>query len=114
VMAVTKLHLEEPTTVNQSSHRMRIVIPVVEISYQDNGCSARRSAIEVDGLGRVSRPVAIEGSGTRYHIHTVMVVGKDFLDLWFGRSPRFVEFGSGGLTRGAGRWLASRRAKCAL
>ena len=91
---------------------MRSVIPVVEISHQDNGRGGRRGAIEIDGLGCVSPSVAIEGSGTRYHIHTDMVVGKDFLDLWFGRSPRFGEFGSGGLTRGAGRWLVSRRAKC--
>ena len=114
MMAVSKLHLEEPRPINLSSHRMRSVIPVVEIPHQDNECSSWRRAIEVDGLGGVSRPIAIEASGTRYHIHIDMVVGKDFLDLWFGRSPRFVEFGSGGLTRGAGRWLASRRAKCAL
>jgi hypothetical protein len=91
---------------------MRSVIPVVEISHEDNGRSGWRSAIEVDGLGRVSRPVAIEASGSRDHAHTVIFVRKDLLDLWLGRSPRFGEFGSGGLTRGAGRWLAFRRAKC--
>jgi len=94
VMAVRKVHLKEPRTVNLSSHRMRSVIPVVEISHQDNGCRSRRRAIEVDGLGRVSRAVAIEASGSRYHIHSDMVVRKDFLDLWFGRSPRFGEFRS--------------------
>src|SRR5690349_18707240 len=78
-MAVTKLDLEEPTTVNLSSHRMGSVIPVVEISDQDNGCSGGRSAIEVDGLGGASPAVAIEASGTRYHIHTVMVVRKGVL-----------------------------------
>ena len=36
VMAVNKLNLEEPTTVNLSMHRMRSGIPVVEISDQDN------------------------------------------------------------------------------
>ena len=36
VMAVGKLHLEEPTTVNPALHRMRGGIPVVEISDQDN------------------------------------------------------------------------------
>jgi hypothetical protein len=112
VMAVRKVHLKEPRPIDLPSHRMRSGSPVVEISHEDNRRSSRRGAIEVDGLGRVSRAVAIEDSGTRYHIHTVMVVRKDFLDLWFGRSPRFGEFGSGGSTRGAGRWLASRRAKC--
>jgi hypothetical protein len=112
VMAVSKLHLEEPRPINLPSHRMRSVIPVVEISHKDNGRSGGRSAIEVDGLGCVSRSVAIEANCTRYHIHTVTVVRKDFLDLWFGRSPRFGEFGGGGLTWGGSRWLASRRAKC--
>jgi hypothetical protein len=101
VMAVRKVDLKEPRPINLRLHRMRSVIPVIEISREDNGRSGRRSAIEIDGLGCVSPSVAIEGRGTRYHIHTDMVVGKDFLDLWFGR---------GGLTRGAGRWLASRRA----
>ncbi len=113
MMAVRKVHLNKPRSINLLSHRMRSVIPVVEISHKDNGRSGRRSAIEVDGLGCVSRSVAIEASGTRYHIFTVIwVVGKDFLDLWFGRSPGFGELGSNGLTRGAGRWLTSRRAKC--
>ena len=111
MMAVRKVHLEEPRSINLPSHRMRSVIPVVEISHQDNGRGGRRGAIEIDGLGCVSPSVAIEASGNRYQIHTDKVVGKDFLDLWFGRSPRFGEFGSGGLTRGAG-WLASRRVKC--
>ena len=35
-MAVSKLNLEEPTTVNLSLHRIRGVIPIVEISDQDN------------------------------------------------------------------------------
>jgi len=60
VMAVHKLHLEEPTTVNLSLHTMRSSIPVVEISDQDNGCCGRRGAIEVDGLGGVSRPITID------------------------------------------------------
>ncbi len=110
-MAVRKVHLKEPSPINLPSHRMRSVIPVVEISHQDNGGSRWRYAIKVDGLGRVSRAVAIEARGNRYPIHTVMIVRKDFMDLWFGRSPRCGEFGSGGLTRGAG-WLASRRVKC--
>ena len=112
MMAVRKVNLKEPRSINLPSHRMRSVIPVVEISHHDNGRGGRRSAIEIDGLGCVSRSVAIEAGGNRYHIHTVMVAGKDFSDLWFGRSPRFGEFVTGGLTRGAGRWLASRRAKC--
>ena len=36
VMAVSKLHLEEPTTVHLPLHRMRSGVPVVEISDQDN------------------------------------------------------------------------------
>ena len=94
MMAMRKLHLKEPRSINLPSHRMRSVIPVVEISHKDNGRSVRGIAIEVDGLCCVSRSVAIEASGTRYHIHSDMVVRKDFLDLWFGRSPRFGEFGS--------------------
>ena len=112
MMAVSKVHLKEPRSINLPSHRMRGVIPVVEISHQDNGRRGRRSAMEIDGLGCVSPSVAIEGCGTRYHINTDMVIGKDFLDLWFGRSPRFGEFGSGGLTSEVGRWIASRRTMC--
>ena len=36
VVAVSKLYLQEPTTVNPALHRMRGGIPIVEISDQDN------------------------------------------------------------------------------
>ena len=78
VMAVSKLHLKEPTTVNPSLHRMRSGVPVVEISDQDNGCCSRCDAIEVDGLGRVSDAITIDAGRDRCRIHSRMVVARGF------------------------------------
>ncbi len=112
MMAVTKLHLEEPATVNLSSHRMRSVIPVVEISYQDNGCSSRGDAIEVDGIGRVSGAITIDAGRDRCRIHSGIVVASRFCDLLVGRCLRIVAFGLRALTSAAALRLDSRRAGC--
>ncbi len=78
MVTVSELHLEQPTAVHLPLHGMRSGIPVVEISGQDNGRCGRRGAIEADGLGRVSPPIAIDAGRGRRRIHSGMVVGAGF------------------------------------
>jgi hypothetical protein len=74
-MTVGELHLEEPRTIDLPSHGMRSGIPVVEISDQGNRFCGRRGAIEVDGLGSVSRPITIDAGSDRSRIHSVFTAG---------------------------------------
>src|SRR5258708_17047434 len=111
VVAVGKLHLEEPTTVNALLHGMRSGIPVVEISDQDDGCRSWRVAIEVDGLGDAFRPKAIDGRGVSCRIHSGTVVGKSFRDLVAGRGLRIAFPWRGILASAACLRFGSRRAE---
>jgi len=111
VMAVSELHLEEPTTVNPSLHRMRSGVPVVEISDQGNGCCSRGDAIEVDRLGRVSGAITIDARFGRCRIHSGLV-GMCFCDL-LGRTRCLMicVFWFGGLGPATGLRRGSRRAE---
>src|SRR5437016_6248957 len=109
-MAVSKLHLEEPTTVHLPLHGMRSGIPVVEIADQENGCCGQRGAIEVDGLGRVSRPITIDAGRGRCRIHGGTVVAMCSCDLLLGRCLRSCVFWFGGLGPVMGPRRGSTRA----
>ena len=56
---VIQLHLDQPCAVGLALHRMRVGMPVIEITNQRNGLRVRRQANEVDRLHHFFRGITV-------------------------------------------------------